>query len=175
MPGFIYQWYTFLFSDSWWAARSRFFHSWHLFNAFYHSLGSKRLYSFSGFLTDFLLQKIFSILRILCWSFFLIFVWNFAISVGSIRFRMLLCLHTSNRTFFLLLKIYYICLSISPILSVRPLMFDTSGIEFYVTVNTPKTINFLIRRYKTYYKNNTQIDPYKMAYGIMPSQAASSP
>lgn len=88
---------------------------------------------------------------------------------------MLLCLHVSNRTFFLLLKICYICLLISPIPSVRPLMFNAFGIAFYVTVSPPKTINSLIRRYKTYYKDNPQIDPYKMAYCIIPSQAASSP
>lgn len=55
------------------------------------------------------------------------------------------------------------------------LTFDTSGIELYVTENNPKTLNALIRRLKAYYKDNPEVDPYMMAYGLMPSQASSSP
>ena len=55
------------------------------------------------------------------------------------------------------------------------LTFDTSGIELFVTENNPKTLNSLIRTLKTYYKDKPQVDPYKMAYGLMPSQAASCP
>ena len=55
------------------------------------------------------------------------------------------------------------------------LTFDTSGIELYVTENNPKTLNALIRKLKAYYKDNPEVDPYCMAYGLMPSQAASSP
>ena len=55
------------------------------------------------------------------------------------------------------------------------LTFDTSGIELYVTENNPKTLNALIRKLKVYYKDIPDVDPYKMAYGLMPSQAASCP
>ena len=55
------------------------------------------------------------------------------------------------------------------------LTFDTSGIEFYVTENNPKTLNSLIKRLRAYYKDNPDIDPYRMAYALMPSQAASCP
>ena len=55
------------------------------------------------------------------------------------------------------------------------LTFDTSGIELYVTENNPKTLNSLIRKLKAYYKDNPDVDPYKVAYGLMPSQAAASP
>ena len=55
------------------------------------------------------------------------------------------------------------------------LTFDASGIELYVTENNPKTLNSLIRKLKAYYKDNPNVDPYKMAYGLMPSQAAASP
>ncbi len=55
------------------------------------------------------------------------------------------------------------------------LTFDTSGIELYVTENNPKTLNYLIRRLKSYYKGKPEIDPYSMAYGLMPSRAASCP
>lgn len=34
------------------------------------------------------------------------------------------------------------------------LTFDTSGIELYVTENNPKTLNSLIRRLKSHYKDN---------------------
>lgn len=52
---------------------------------------------------------------------------------------------------------------------------DTSGIELYVSENNPKTLNSLIRRLKSYYKDKPDVDPYKMAYGTMPSQAATCP
>ncbi len=55
------------------------------------------------------------------------------------------------------------------------LTFDTSGIELYVTENNPKTLNALIKQLKSYYKDNPNVDPYKMAYGLMPSQASSCP
>lgn len=55
------------------------------------------------------------------------------------------------------------------------LTFDTSGIELYVSENNPKTLNSLISRLKTYYKDRPDVDPYKLAYGLMPSQAASCP
>lgn len=55
------------------------------------------------------------------------------------------------------------------------LTFDTSGIELYVTENNPKTLNSLIKKLKAYYKDMPDVNPYKMAYGLMPSQAASCP
>lgn len=59
-----------------------------------------------------------------------------------------------------------ICQLIDSSLS-QMLTFDTSGIELYVTENNPKTLNAL------FYKNKPDIDSYKMAYGLMPSQAVS--
>ena len=55
------------------------------------------------------------------------------------------------------------------------LTFDTSGIELYVTENNPKTLNALIRKLKVFYKAKPNVDPYKIAYDLMPSQAASCP
>lgn len=55
------------------------------------------------------------------------------------------------------------------------LTFDTSGIELFVTENNPKTLNSLIKKLKTYYKDKPDVDPYNMTYGLMPSVAASSP
>lgn len=55
------------------------------------------------------------------------------------------------------------------------LAFDTSGIELYVTENDPKTLNTLIKTLRSYYKDNSNISPYKMVYSLMPSQTASCP
>ena len=54
------------------------------------------------------------------------------------------------------------------------LLFDTSGIKAYVSENNPKFINTLIRRMKNYYKDNPDVDVYKMAYNSMPSSASVS-
>jgi len=67
-----------------------------------------------------------------------------------------------------------ICQEIDEVLA-NILTFDTTGIELYVTENNPKTLNALIKKLKSYYKDNPDVDPYKMAYGLMPSQAASCP
>ena len=55
------------------------------------------------------------------------------------------------------------------------LIFDTSGIEFYVSENNPKTLTPLIHKLKAYYKDNPDVAPNKMAFGLMTSQAASCP
>ena len=65
-----------------------------------------------------------------------------------------------------------ICQSIDSSLAQMP-TFDTSGIELYVTQNNPKTLNALIKKLKTFYKDKPEVDPYKMAYGLMPSRAAA--
>lgn len=52
------------------------------------------------------------------------------------------------------------------------LAFDMSRFELYVAKNDPKSLNTLIRKLKAYYKDKTEIDPYKMAYRLMPSKAA---
>lgn len=54
------------------------------------------------------------------------------------------------------------------------LVFDTSGIEAYVTENNPKFLNSIIRKLKRVYKNNPDVDIYKMAYGLMPSCASAN-
>jgi hypothetical protein len=56
-------------------------------------------------------------------------------------------------------------------------IFDTSGIEAWVTENNPKYANRIIRQLKAYAKANhfdSSYDPYKAAYGSMPSHAAAN-
>lgn len=55
------------------------------------------------------------------------------------------------------------------------LTFDISSIELYVTENNPKTLNALIKILKAFYNDKPDVNPYKMAYGLMPSQAATCP
>ena len=58
------------------------------------------------------------------------------------------------------------------------LLFDTSGIEVWVTENNPKYANHIIWQLKTFKKANgldDSFDPYKATYGSMPSHAASNP
>lgn len=56
-------------------------------------------------------------------------------------------------------------------------IFDTSGIEAYVTENTPKYTTEIIKQLKAYKKAaglDDSYDPYKAAYGSMPSHASSN-
>ncbi|MGF7060230.1 hypothetical protein HNR33_003920 [Brassicibacter mesophilus] len=57
-------------------------------------------------------------------------------------------------------------------------IFDSSGIEAFVTENNPKYANRIIKQLKTYSKTmnyDKSYDPYKAAYKSMPSHAASNP
>jgi hypothetical protein len=56
-------------------------------------------------------------------------------------------------------------------------IFDTSGIEAYVTENNPKFANRIIKQLKSYKKSmnfNDSYDPYKAAYSSMPTHASSN-
>ncbi len=56
-------------------------------------------------------------------------------------------------------------------------LFDTSGIEAWVTENNPKFANRIIKQLKAYKKSKNlddSYDPYKAAYRAMPSHAAAN-
>ena len=58
------------------------------------------------------------------------------------------------------------------------LLFDTSGIEAWLTENTPKYANSIIRQFKAFKKSkglDNSYDPYKAAYGSMPPHVAANP
>lgn len=152
-------------------------------HAFYQRLGRKREYPLTGFLSALLLQKIFSIptdsllilllhickeLRDFCGfskvpdaPLFTRFKLGFADHLALMFQRMVDFTEP-------------ICQAIDSSLA-SMLTFDTSGMELYVTENNPKTLHSLIRRLKAHYKDNSDVDPYKMAFGLMPSQAVSCP
>ena len=57
-------------------------------------------------------------------------------------------------------------------------LFDTSGIEAWVTENNPQYANRIIKQLKAFKKakgTDDSFDPYKAAYGSMPSRAAANP
>ena len=58
------------------------------------------------------------------------------------------------------------------------MIFDSSGIEAWVTENNPKYANRIIKQLKAYAKAmnfDKSYDPYKAAYGSMPSHASANP
>lgn len=57
-------------------------------------------------------------------------------------------------------------------------IFDSSGIEAFVTENNPKYANRIVKQLKAYAKANhfdDAYDPYKAAYASMPSHASANP
>lgn len=153
------------------------------YHAFYQHLGRKRDYPLTGFLSALILQKIFSIPT----DSLLILLLKLCKELRDFcgfskvpdaplftRFKLGFADHIELMFQHMVDYTEPICQQIDSSLA-QILTFDTSGIELYVTENNPKTLNSLIRRLKAYYKDNPDIDPYKMAYGLMPSQAASCP
>lgn len=70
-----------------------------------------------------------------------------------------------------------ICQKIDPHLAAMSI-FDTSGIEAMVAENNPKYVNRIIRQLRAFAKAHgfdEHYDPYKAAYGSMPSHAAANP
>ena len=152
-------------------------------NAFYQHLGRKRTYPLTGFLSALILQKIFSIptdsllilflslckeLRDFCGfskvpdpPLFTRFRQNFEPYI-ELMFRQMVDFTEP------------ICQLIDSSLA-QILSFDTSGIELFVAENNPKALNSLIKKLKAHYKDKPDVNPYQMAYGLMPSYAASSP
>ena len=69
-----------------------------------------------------------------------------------------------------------ICQKLDPSLSSMTI-FDTSGIEACVAENNPKYANRIIKQLKAFKKSHNlddSYDPYKAAYGSMPTHAASN-
>lgn len=150
-------------------------------SAFYRSGGRNRVYPLHGFLTAFILQKIFSIPTDSLLLLFLNLCKELRDFCGFTKVPDASLLSRFKCNFEPFLELMFqrmvdftepICQTIDSSLA-QMLTFDTSGIELYVSENNPKTLNALIKRLKSFYKDKPEVDPYKMAYGLMPSQAAS--
>lgn len=151
------------------------------FNAFYHSKGRHRLYPLKGFLSAFIIQKIFSIPTDSLLLTFLNFSKEFRDFCGFSKVPDASLLSRFKHQFQPFIQLMFqhlvdltepICQNIDSSLA-DTIVFDTSGIELFVSENNPKFLNSLTRKLKSFYKNNSDVDPYKMAYSIMPSHAAS--
>jgi len=151
--------------------------------AFYQRIGRNRLYPLTGFLSALILQKIFSIPT----DSMLIMLLSICKELRDFcgfdkvpdaplftRFKQCFTSHIESMFHSMVDYTEPICQAIDESLS-QMLAFDTSGIELFVKENNPKTLNSLIRKLKSHYKDNPAVDPYKMAYGLMPPQADSAP
>lgn len=152
-------------------------------NAFYQHFGRKRLYPLTAFLSALILQKIFSIPSDSLLILFLNLCRELRDFCGFSKVPDAPLFTRFRQNFLPYIELMFknmvdytesICQLIDSSLANR-LTFDTSGIELYVSENNPKTLDSLIKRLKAYYKDRPDVDPYKMAYGLMPSQAASCP
>ena len=153
------------------------------YSAFYQSTGRNRVYSLHGFLSALVLQKILSIPTDALLITLLSLCTELRDFCGFTKIPDAPLITRFKQTFAPHLKLMFdnmvdytepICQAIDNVLA-NTLAFDTSGVELYVAENNPKELNSLIRKLKAYYKGNPSVDPYKMAYGLMPSQAASCP
>lgn len=150
-------------------------------SAFYLSIGRTRTYPLHGFLSSFILQKIFSIPTDALLLLFLSICKELRDFCGFSKVPDASLLSRFKHDFEPFIELMFqrmvdytepICQTIDSSLA-QMLTFDTSGIELYVTENNPKTLNALIKKLKVFYKDKPKVDPYKMAYGLMPSQAAA--
>lgn len=152
-------------------------------NAFYQHFGRKRIYPLTGFLSALILQKIFSIPTDSLLILFLSLCQELRDFCGFSKVPDAPLFTRFRQNFEPYLELMFqkmvdftepICQLIDPVFA-RIIAFDTSGIELYVKENNPKTLNSLIKTLKSYYKDKPDVDPYQMAYGLMPSRAASCP
>ena len=152
-------------------------------SAFYLSIGRTRIYPLHGFLSAFILQKIFSIPTDSLLLLFLNLCKELRDFCGFSKVPDASLMSHFKHDFKPYIELMFqrmvdytepICQSIDSSLA-QMLTFDTSGIELYVSENNPKTLNALIKKLKAFYKDKPDVDPYKMAYGLMPSQAATCP
>lgn len=152
-------------------------------NAFYQHLGRKRNYPLSGFLSALILQKIFSIPTDSLLILFLSLCKKLRDFCGFSKVPDAPLFTRFRQNFEPFIELMFrrmvdftepLCHLIDSSLA-RILTFDTSGIELFVSENNPKTLNALIKKLKAFYKDKPGVDPYKMAYGLMPSAAAASP
>jgi transposase len=152
------------------------------YTAFYKSLGRNRDYPLHGFIASLLLQKIFSIPSDSLLIILLCLCKELRQFCGFIKVPDASKFTRFKQDFLPFLEQMFsslvdftepICIEIDAALA-STIAFDTTGIELYVKENNPKTVNALIKKLKAFYKNNSTVDPYKMAYGLMPTHAEAS-
>ena len=153
------------------------------YDAFYQHFGRNRSYSLESFISAFVLQKIFSIptdtllITFLNVSEELKNFCGFKKVPDNSKFTRFKQRFIGELTLMFDSLVDYtepICTAIDKNLA-SSLIYDTSGLEPYVTENNPKFVNKLINSLKSVYKNDPSVDIYKLAYNFMPSHSASEP
>ena len=155
-------------------------------NRFYLSAGRNRKYPLTGFIWALLIQKIFSIptdtllLTILHYSKPLREFCGFTkVPDASKITRFKQEFHMDLQSVFE--KFVDVTEPICQAIDAEKAdmtIFDTSGYEAWVSENNPKYINKILQRMEFVAKVNhldKSFDPYKAAYGAMPSHAATNP
>lgn len=152
------------------------------YTAFYKKTGRDRVYSLESFLSALVLQRVFGyindtqLLNTLKYSKEMRDFCGFAKVPDAskiTRFKQDFASHIEGLFNKLVDKTEPICKAIDSELS-DCLIFDTTGIESYVTENNPKFMNKLLKQAKGISKINPKYDPYKGVYSLMPTSASSN-
>ena len=154
-------------------------------NHFYASTGRSRKYPLHAFLWALIIQRIFSISTDSLLIVFLNYSRHLREFCGFNKVPDASKITRFKQAFIDDLKLLFenlvnltepICQSIDSE-KASMTIFDTSGIEAWVTENNPKYANKIIKQLKAYAKTKNfseSYDPYKAAYGSMPTHAASN-
>ena len=155
-------------------------------NHFYASTGRPRKYQLYAMLSAFILQRIFSIPTDALLIIFLKYSQELRDFCGFLkvpdaskftRFKQDFLLDLQSMFDHLVDMTEPICQQIDADLASMTI-FDTSGIEAFVTENNPKYANRIIKQLKNFKKArglDDSYDPYKAAYGSMPTHASANP
>lgn len=156
------------------------------YNRYYASTGRPRDFHLTSMIWALLLQRIFSITEDTLLLTFLRFSKELRDFCGFIRVPDASRFTRFKQEFLLDLQSFFdhlvdlsepICQLIDEQKAAMTI-FDTSGIEAFVTENNPKYANQVIKQLKAFKKAHQlddSYDPYKAAYSSMPSHASASP
>jgi len=155
-------------------------------NHFYASTGRPRKYQLYAMISALILQRIFSIPTDSLLIIFLKYSQELRDFCGFLKVPDASKFTRFKQDFLLDLQSMFdslvditepICQQIDANLASMTI-FDTSGIEAFVTENNPKYANRIIKQLKNFKKTcglDDSYDPYKAAYGSMPSHALANP
>jgi hypothetical protein len=155
-------------------------------NHFYASTGRTRKYPLQAFLWALIIQRIFSIPTDQLLLTFLAYSKPLRDFCGFTKVPDASKITRFKQDFLNDLQLVFdnlvdltepICKAIDPV-KAGMTIFDSSGIEAFVTENNPKYANKIIKQLKAYAKAkgvDKSYAPYKAAYGSMPSHASANP
>ena len=155
-------------------------------NHFYASTGRTRKYPLQAFLWALIIQRIFSIPTDQLLLTFLAYSKPLRDFCGFTKVPDASKITRFKQDFLDDLQLVFdnlvdvtepICQMIDPV-KADMTIFDSSGIEAFVTENNPKYANRIIRQLKAYAKTqgfDKSYNPYKAAYSSMPSHASANP